>query len=115
MHMPVAIVTGSAGLIGSESCKRLHAEGFTVVGIDNDMRAYFFGADASTAANHRHLQESLPNYQPRHADIRDFPAISAIFSEFGKAVELIIHTAAQPSPDWAAREPLTDFGVNAQG
>lgn len=113
--MPVAIVTGSAGLIGSESCKRLHAEGFSVVGIDNDMRAYFFGADASTADNHRKLRDSLPNYQARAADIRDFEAISRIFAEFGSEITLIIHTAAQPSHDWAAREPLTDFGVNATG
>jgi CDP-paratose 2-epimerase len=113
--MPVAIVTGSAGLIGSESSRRLHAEGFTVIGIDNDMRAYFFGADASTADNNRQLKETLLNYHPRTADIRDFNAISAIFAEFGTDVSLIIHTAAQPSHDWAAREPLTDFGVNATG
>jgi CDP-paratose 2-epimerase len=113
--MPVAIVTGSAGLIGSESTKRLHAEGFTVVGIDNDMRAYFFGADASTSGNNKTLEQTLPNYQLRKADIRDFQAISDIFSEFGKEISLIIHTAAQPSHDWAAREPLTDFGVNATG
>ena len=113
--MPVAIVTGSAGLIGSESCKRLHAEGFTVVGIDNDMRAYFFGAGASTADNHRKLCQTLPNYEARHADIRDFAAISAIFAEYGKDITLIIHTAAQPSHDWAAREPVTDFTTNANG
>lgn len=113
--MPVAIVTGSAGLIGSESSKRLHADGFTVVGIDNDMRAYFFGSDASTADNNRKLRETLTNYQSRTADIRDFAAISAIFAEFGSDITLIIHTAAQPSHDWAAREPLTDFGVNATG
>ncbi len=113
--MPIAIVTGSAGLIGSESSKRLHAEGFTVIGIDNDMRAYFFGADASTADTNRQLHETLPNYHPRKVDIRDFAAVSAIFAEFGQEITLIIHTAAQPSHDWAAREPLTDFGVNATG
>lgn len=113
--MPVAIVTGSAGLIGSESCKRLSAEGFTVVGIDNDMRAYFFGAEASTAENNRKLQVTLPNYQSRSVDIRDFKAISRIFEEFGKDISLIVHTAAQPSHDWAAREPMTDFSVNATG
>lgn len=113
--MPVAIVTGSAGLIGSESSKRLHAEGFTVVGIDNDMRAYFFGKDASTAGINEQLKAEFPNYLSRNADIRDFSAISAIFSEFGSTISLVIHTAAQPSHDWAAREPLTDFGVNATG
>lgn len=113
--MPVAIVTGSAGLIGSESTKRLHAEGFTVVGIDNDMRAYFFGKDASTAGNNDQLRAELPNYLAKSADIRDFPAVAAIFREYGRDITLIVHTAAQPSHDWAAREPLTDFGVNATG
>ena len=113
--MPVAIITGSAGLIGSEATKSLHAAGFHVVGIDNDMRAYFFGADASTDGNNRSLEESLPNYTRRAVDIRDYQAVSGIFDEFGKDIELVIHTAAQPSHDWAAREPLTDFGVNATG
>lgn len=113
--MPIAIVTGSAGLIGSESTKTLHAEGFHVVGIDNDMRAYFFGSDASTADNNRKLEESLPNYTRRAVDIRDHAAVDRIFAEFGKDIALVIHTAAQPSHDWAAREPFTDFGVNATG
>ncbi|MBK1884752.1 NAD-dependent epimerase/dehydratase family protein [Luteolibacter pohnpeiensis] len=113
--MNIAIVTGSAGLIGSESTKALHAKGFTVVGIDNDMRAYFFGDEASTKKNNGSLTDSLPNYLPRAVDIRDWAATEAIFKEFGSDIKLVIHTAAQPSHDWAAREPLTDFGVNATG
>lgn len=113
--MPVSIITGSAGLIGSEAAKALHAEGHHVVGIDNDMRAYFFGDDASTERNNRELEESLPNYTRRNVDIRDDRAVDAIFREYGSDIELVIHTAAQPSHDWAAREPLTDFGVNATG
>lgn len=113
--MKVAIVTGSSGLIGSESVKSLHAEGFTVVGIDNDMRAYFFGAEASTKGNEAELSAQLENFIPRAVDIRDFDAVSAIFSEFGSDIKLVVHTAAQPSHDWAAKEPLTDFGVNATG
>lgn len=113
--MPVAIVTGSAGLIGSESTKTLHAQGFTVVGIDNDLRAYFFGNEASTQDNNRSLADALPNYIPRSVDIRDWSALESIFREFGKDITLVIHTAAQPSHDWAAKEPLTDFGVNATG
>lgn len=113
--MPVAIVTGSAGLIGSESVKALHQKGFTVVGIDNDMRSYFFGKEASTADNNRTLVDRLPNYQPHAVDIRDWNATETLFRKFGSDIKLVIHTAAQPSHDWAAREPLTDFGVNATG
>lgn len=113
--MSVAIVTGSAGLIGSETCKRLDKEGFTVVGVDNDMRAYFFGGEASTKANNQKLVEKLTNYIPRDVDIRDVDKINALFAEFGDSVSLVVHTAAQPSHDWAAKEPLTDFSVNATG
>ena len=113
--MPIAIVTGSAGLIGSESTKALHARGFDVIGIDNDMRSYFFGAEASTGENNTSLIDSLPNYRPHAVDIRDWSATEAIFRMYGSDVKLVIHTAAQPSHDWAAREPLTDFGVNATG
>ncbi len=113
--MKIAVVTGSAGLIGSESTKALHEAGFTVVGIDNDLRAYFFGEEASTDATNSELQEKLPNYHPRKVDIRDFEAVKAVFEEFGSDISLIVHTAAQPSHDWAAKEPFTDFGVNATG
>ncbi len=113
--MPVAIVTGSAGLIGSEATRKLHQEGFTVVGIDNDLRAYFFGAEASTQANNQELLDQLPRYQTRAVDIRDHESVMRIFAEFGSDIALVVHTAAQPSHDWAAREPLTDFGVNATG
>lgn len=113
--MPIAIVTGSAGLIGSEACKSLDKEGFTVIGVDNDMRAYFFGEEASTQSNNDSLKETLNNYVSRNIDIRDITAINALFSEFGKDISLVIHTAAQPSHDWAANEPITDFTVNANG
>ena len=113
--MPIAIVTGSAGLIGSESTKELHRKGFTVIGIDNDMRSYFFGQEASTQKSHEKLIRSLNNYIPHHADIRNWDKIDQIFKEYSREIKLVIHTAAQPSHDWAAREPLTDFGVNATG
>ncbi|MEI6322451.1 MAG: NAD-dependent epimerase/dehydratase family protein [bacterium] len=113
--MSIAIVTGSAGLIGSETCKRFAAEGFDVVGIDNDMRAYFFGREASTAATRIQLENSIQGYRHHDIDIRDASAVHAIFEEYGKNISVVIHTAAQPSHDWAAREPHTDFGVNAVG
>ena len=113
--MSVAIVSGSAGLIGSETCKRFHQQGFEVAGIDNDMRREFFGPEASTLPSRRALQQSLKNYRHFALDIRDREAVDKIFSKFGSSISVVIHTAAQPSHDWAARDPFTDFGVNAQG
>jgi len=113
--MSLAIVTGSAGLIGSETCRRLHAEGFDIVGLDNDMRAEFFGAAASTLPTREKLAKELPRYRHHALDIRDAAGVDALFRELGSAVKLIVHTAAQPSHDWAARAPFIDFGVNAVG
>ena len=113
--MSVAVVTGSAGLIGSETCKRFAAEGFDVVGIDNDMRAEFFGAEASTARSRASLEKELPSYRHHSIDIRDAAAVNALFRSLGGEIKIVVHTAAQPSHDWAARAPLVDFGVNAVG
>ncbi|HSI54480.1 MAG: NAD-dependent epimerase/dehydratase family protein [Ramlibacter sp.] len=113
--MSVVIVTGSSGLIGSETAKFFHAQGFDVVGVDNDMRAYFFGKDASTAWNTGQLTSSLARFRHCAIDIRDTAAIDGLFQEYGSAIALVVHCAAQPSHDWAAREPVTDFSVNATG
>lgn len=113
--MSVALVTGSAGLVGSESCKKLHAEGMEVIGIDNDLRAHFFGASASTAGNRARLEATLSRYSHHHTDIRDKEAIFKLFERYGKGISLVVHTAAQPSHDWASRDPLMDFSVNATG
>jgi CDP-paratose 2-epimerase len=113
--MSVVIVTGSAGLIGSEASKEFHRRGFDIAGIDNDMRAQFFGADASTMVNRHGLESSLSRYRHHDVDIRDAAKIDALFQTYGKNTAAIIHTAAQPSHDWAARDPFTDFGVNATG
>lgn len=113
--MSIAIVTGSGGLIGSETCMRLHAEGLSVVGIDNDMRAWFFGPEASTAPMQRRLANTLRQYHHEAIDIRNEQAINALFAHHEKAIQLVVHTAAQPSHDWAARDPVTDFTVNALG
>src|SRR3954470_5135118 len=86
-----------------------------VVGVDNDMRKYFFGQEASTEWLRKHLEATIPDYQHFSIDIRDHAAILELFKRFGKEISLVIHTAAQPSHDWAAREPLTDFSVNATG
>ncbi len=113
--MKVAVVTGSAGLIGSEATKALHREGFAIIGIDNDLRSYFFGNEASTNGTNQSLQEQLENYRSHSVDIRNFDDLEKIFKEYGSDIKLVVHTAAQPSHDWAAKEPFTDFGVNATG
>jgi CDP-paratose 2-epimerase len=113
--MDIVLITGSAGLIGSEAVRFFCREGYTVVGIDNDMRARFFGEEASTKWNLQLLEEECPTYLHRSLDVRDGEAISEIFQEYGTDIKLIIHAAAQPSHDWAARDPFTDFTVNANG
>ncbi len=113
--MDIAVVTGSAGLIGSEAVRFLAAKSFRVIGIDNDMRRVFFGDDASTAWQRRRLAEEVPGYRHLDLDIRDRAAIEALFAEHTSDIKLVVHTAAQPSHDWAARDPHTDFTVNANG
>ena len=111
--MKTALVTGAAGLIGSEAARFFCQQGFAVVGIDNDLRAYFFGREGSTRWNLAELQNECPRFCNHAVDIRDFDAVSRLFAEYGKDIALVIHAAAQPSHDWAAREPFTDFSVNA--
>jgi CDP-paratose 2-epimerase len=113
--MKIALVTGSSGLIGGESVEFMSSKFDLVIGIDNDMRSYFFGKESSTNWNKNRLQYKYSNFKSYQADIRSIDAIRPIFEEYGSDISLIIHTAAQPSHDWAAREPLTDFGVNATG
>ena len=111
----VAIVTGSAGLIGAEAVRFVANKGIDVIGIDNDMRAYFFGEEASTSWSKSNLVRDIKNYRHENVDIRNYSALENIFREFGSSIQLVLHTAAQPSHDWAATEPLTDFHVNATG
>jgi CDP-paratose 2-epimerase len=113
--MAVAIVTGSGGLIGSAAVRRFAQDGFDVVGVENDMRARFFGPDASTAANTRRLLAECDAFQHVELDVRDRDGVERLFAERAGAIELVIHTAAQPSHDWAASDPHTDFTVNANG
>jgi CDP-paratose 2-epimerase len=113
--MSVAIVTGSSGLIGSETARFFHQKDLQIVGIDNNMRQYFFGADGSIEWNTRELKQSLKNFTHYPIDIRNQEAVLEIFKRFADNISVVIHTAAQPSHDWAAREPITDFTVNANG
>jgi CDP-paratose 2-epimerase len=114
--MPTAVVTGSGGLIGSESVKHFVEAGFDVVGIENDMRASFFGPDASTRRTSEALVDAYGNdFRWVELDIRDADGVMRLFAEHAPKLELIVHTAAQPSHDWAASDPQTDFTVNANG
>jgi CDP-paratose 2-epimerase len=113
--MSVVIVTGSGGLVGAEAVRLFASEKFDVVGIDNDMRANFFGAEASTAWQVAELSRTFRRYTHFIADIRDAEAVREIFALYGSHIAAVIHCAAQPSHDWAVHEPGTDFSVNANG
>jgi len=113
--MDIAIITGSAGLIGSEATEFFIQKGFSIVGIDNDLRKYFFGKDASTLWNKERLERAYQHYHHEDIDIRNSEEVKRIFTKYSSDIKLIIHTAAQPSHDWAAQEPFTDFSVNANG
>lgn len=113
MKKKKVLVTGSAGLIGSEAVRHWCSQGHEVHGVDNNMRAYFFGTDGDTTWNKKRLIREYPNYHHHQLDIRNAEKIDALFKEHN--FSLVIHTAAQPSHDWAAKEPLTDFSINATG
>src|SRR5918994_1419998 len=114
--MPTAIVTGSGGLIGSETVSYFVEAGYDVIGLENDMRAHFFGPTASTSQQTAQLSAKYADaFESLAIDIRDFEAVSRVFASRRRDLNLVVHTAAQPSHDWAASDPLTDFTVNANG
>ncbi len=108
-----ALITGSGGLIGSECVRQLSAEGWEVIGIDNDMRRQFFGESGTTQPVVEELRAKLPHYRHLPIDIRDRQAVREVFET--ERPQFIIHTAAQPSHDKAAAIPYDDFDVNALG
>ena len=113
--MPTAIVTGSGGLVGSESVRHFIGVGYDVIGLDNDMRAQFFGPDATTRRLSEVLKERYAEFHPLDVDIRDSERIDRIFAQHAQQLAIVVHAAAQPSHDWAASDPQTDFTVNANG
>lgn len=112
--METILITGSGGLVGSAAVRFFAERSFNVVGIDNDMRKHFFGESGSTAMTTRELTEAYPNFSSFDADIRNSENLSKIFSN-SSPIKAVIHCAAQPSHDWAALDPITDFTVNANG
>jgi CDP-paratose 2-epimerase len=113
--MDIAIITGAAGLIGSEAVNFFSNKFDLIVGIDNNLRKYFFGKEGSIEWNMKRLQDNVSNYKHYDLDIRDNAAMENLFKEYNSDIKLVLHTAAQPSHDWAAKEPFTDFSVNANG
>ena len=113
--MSLIVITGAGGLIGSQAARRFHELGFDVWGVDNDLRAKFFGDEASTRWMQEDLQRTLTRYRHHDVDIRDEGAMNEIFRTGGTEITAVIHAAAQPSHDWAARDPVMDFTVNANG
>ena len=113
--MAIALITGSGGLVGAEAAELFDERGLDVVGIDNDMRSHFFGKGASTQWRIEQLRQSCRSYSHFDVDIRDEPAIEKILARYGRDIAVVIHCAAQPSHDWAARKPVTDFTINANG
>jgi CDP-paratose 2-epimerase len=101
--------------VGSETVRFLAEKGLDVVGIDNDMRRYFFGDDASTASSAEQLRSDIKSFRHLSLDIRNREEVFKIFKEYGQRIALVVHAASQPSHDWAAREPFTDFSINAHG
>lgn len=113
--MSVALITGSAGLVGSEAVKFFCDKGFDVVGIDNNLRKFFFGDDGSTSWVKKKLKRDYKNFYNYNTDIRNFNSLEKIFKKYSKKISIIIHCAAQPSHDYGKNYPTIDFNVNATG
>ena len=113
--MPVVIITGSNGLVGSESVNFFCEKGFDVVGIDNNLRKFFFGKDGSTLWIKNKLLKNNKNFKNFNCDVRSYSNLEKIFKKYSKKVSLIIHCAAQPSHDYGKNFPIIDFNVNATG
>ena len=113
--MSIVLITGSTGLVGSEAVNFFCKKGFDVVGIDNNLRKFFFGVDGSTLKIKKYLLKKNKKFKNFNVDIRNSNALKKIFKNFGKHISLVIHCAAQPSHDYGKNYPVIDFNVNASG
>tara|TARA_Y100000389_G_scaffold135885_1_gene133415 strand:- start:3632 stop:4678 length:1047 start_codon:yes stop_codon:yes gene_type:complete len=113
--MSVVIITGSSGLVGSESVNFFCEKGFDVIGLDNNLREFFFGKDGSTKIVKELLKKKNKNFNSYNIDVRNFNSLEKIFKKYKKKISLIIHCAAQPSHDYGKNFPIIDFSVNAKG
>ena len=113
--MSIVLITGSCGLVGSESVNIFSKKGFDVVGIDNNLRKFFFGNEGSTNKIKNNLLKTNKRFKNYNTDIRNYRALETIFKKYKKDILLIIHCAAQPSHDYGKNFPILDFNVNATG
>jgi len=113
--MSIAIITGSSGLVGSEAVNFFSDKGFDVIGVDNNLRKFFFGKNGSTSWVKSQLIKRNKNFRNFNTDIRNFAKLTNIFKKYSKNISLIIHSAAQPSHDYGKNFPFLDFNVNATG
>ncbi|MEL0125524.1 MAG: NAD-dependent epimerase/dehydratase family protein, partial [Alphaproteobacteria bacterium] len=113
--MSLAIITGSTGLVGSETVNFFHDKGFNVIGIDNNLRKFFFGKSSSTNWIKTKLIKRNKNFENFNIDIRNFKGLEKIFKKYRKRISVIIHCAAQPSHDYGKNFPFLDFNINATG
>ncbi len=113
--MSIAIVTGSSGLVGSETVNFFCDKGFDVIGIDNNLRKFFFGKNGSTSWIKSKLIKRNKNFFNYNVDIRNFDKLNSIFRKYSKKISIIIHCAAQPSHDYGKKYPFLDFNINATG
>ena len=113
--MDIIIITGSNGLIGGDAVEYYSSKFDYVIGIDNNLREYFFGSEGSTEWRKKILESNFQNYIHYNMDVRNYNDLDKIYQKYNSDIKLIIHTASQPSHDWAAQEPLTDFTINANG
>ena len=112
--MSVVLITGSCGLVGSESVEFFISKGFDVIGIDNNSRLEFFDKDGDISWIRNNLIKSYKNYKHKNTDIRNYSALEKIFRKYKNSIKLIIHSAAQPSHDWAKKRPFVDFNINGK-
>jgi len=113
--MSVVIITGSSGLVGSEAVGFFCKKGFDVVGIDNNLRNFFFGSVGSTINIKKDLLKNNKNFSNYHTDVRNYQGLEKIFRKYKKNIALVIHCAAQPSHDYGKNFPNLDFNINAAG
>ena len=113
--MSLVIITGSSGLVGSESVNFFSDKGFDIIGIDNNLRQFFFGKNGSTNWVKSQLLKRNKNFKNFNTDIRNLDKLNKIFKKYSKKISLIIHCAAQPSHDYGKNFPFLDFHVNATG
>ena len=113
--MALVLITGSCGLVGSESSTFFSQKGFDILGIDNNSRKSFFGKDGDISWIKKKMTNNIKNYKHFNLDITNYKSLEKVFKKYKKRIKLVIHSAAQPSHDWAKTNIFKDFDINAKG